>query len=146
MNISRESKLILIGLLIAGSAFVVLVSLGSSGIFRHAVIFFPEVIPASIAFQNINGELKIIGLKGNLGVNPTLIARTDSTYILTVYNQDNMPHQFYIDGLNLKTKLLTPNDADFITVKEFKQGNYRYYDIGSEKTVQLGIFKVFHVG
>ncbi len=145
LYLSKESKLILIGLLTAGSAFVIIISLGGSGFFRHVEIFFPEVIPATVAFKNVDGELKIIGLKGNLAVNPTLIARTDSIYVLTVKNQDSVPHQFYIDGLKLKTKLLSPGEADFIRVDGFGQGVHGYYDIASGKMIKLGIFKILFV-
>jgi hypothetical protein len=49
--------------LIAGSAFTAMVFLSSSGYFRHVNIFFPEVIQATVAFENVDGS----GVKGKLG-------------------------------------------------------------------------------
>lgn len=132
--------------MIAGSAFSATIFLSGIGYFRHVNIFYPEIIQATVAFQDINETIKIIGLKGNLGINPVLIARTDSQYLLTVTNQGSKEHQFYIDGLNLDTKVLSPNESDIITVKEFKTGDYHYYDVSMGKKKQLGIFKVVHVG
>lgn len=146
-NISTESKLVLIGLLISGSVFIATVFFGSGGFFRHVTIFFPEVIQATVAFKNVDGHLKIIGIKGNVEINPTLIGETGETYILTVLNHDNIVHRFYLDGLNLSTKILYPSQSDIITIHESKEGNYKYYDIVSDKfkTNALGVFKVVTV-
>jgi len=35
---------------------------------------------------------------------------------------------FYIDGLNVHTKLLRPGENDTITVRPIKEGTYNYYD------------------
>lgn len=131
----------------AGSAFVAVIFLSSSGYFRHVNIFFPEVIQATVAFKDMDGQIKVVGVKGNLGVNPILIARTDSTYVLTVTNQDpSHKHQFYIDGLNLDTKLLNPGESDIITIQEFKEGIYGYYDITPENKTLVNTFKIVKVG
>ncbi len=133
--------------MLAGSAFVAVIFLSSSGYFRHVNIFFPEVIQATVAFKDMDGQIKVVGVKGNLGVNPILIARTDSTYVLTVTNQDqNHKHQFYIDGLNLDTKLLNPGESDIITIQEFKEGIYGYYDITPENRTFVNTFKIVKVG
>lgn len=131
----------------ASSAFVATIFLSSNGYFRHVSIFFPEVVQATVAFKDVRGQIKVVGIKGNLGVNPVLIARTDSTYVLTVINQDqNQKHQFYIDGLNLDTKLLNPGESDIITVQEFKEGGYGYYDITLGNKTLVNIFKIVNVG
>ncbi|MBA3285198.1 MAG: hypothetical protein H0U27_09100 [Nitrosopumilus sp.] len=134
------------GLLIAGSAFAAMVFLSSNGYFRHVSISFPGETQATVAFENVDGRLMVVGLKGNLGVNPVLIARTDSTYVLTIKNQDSIGHQFYIKGLNPDTNLLNPNESGIITVKETGVGTYRYCDIESEKRACIGTFRVVHVG
>lgn len=131
----------------AGSAFVATIFLSSSGYFRHVSIFFSEIIQATVAFKDDNGQIDIVGIKGNLGVNPILIARTDSTYLLTVVNRDpNQKHQFFIEGLNLDTRLLNPGESDIITVQEFKEGIYGYYDITPENKTFVNTFKIVKVG
>ncbi len=143
----KESKLVIVGLLIAGMAFTFTILLGSSGFFRHVNIFLPEVVRATVAFKNMNGQLKVVGIQGTLEVDPTLIARTGASYILTVTNYDNLAHRFYIDGLNLSTGTLYQNGTDIITVLEYKDGTYKYYDIISNQTkmIPLGTFKVVTV-
>jgi hypothetical protein len=92
---------------LAGSAFVATIFLSSNGYFQHVSIFFPEIIQATVAFEDVDGQISVVGIKGNLGLNPILIARTDSIYLITVVNQElNQKHQFYtLKGLNLDTRL-----------------------------------------
>jgi hypothetical protein len=146
-SLSKETKIIVIGLLVAGTTFIITIYFGSNGFFRHVNIFLPEVIQATVAFKNIDGQVKVIGIKGNIEISPTLIARTGASYILTVINQDNNPHRFYIDGLNQGTKILYPSQSDIITIQQSKEGNYKYYDTISNKFEMnvLGIFKVVTV-
>jgi hypothetical protein len=91
-------------------AFALLVLYVSGGGVRHVSIFWKERIDTTVAFRNVNGELKVLGLKGSTQVDPTLVSRTgDTAYALTVINQDTIPHIFYIgDGLNLHTKIIRP--------------------------------------
>jgi hypothetical protein len=87
-------------------------------------------VEATVAFRNVNGEVKIVGLKGNTQVNPILVSRTgDTAYILTVINQDpGSLHMFYIDGINAHTKILRSGENDTITIYSKKEGTYNYYD------------------
>ncbi|HEX9320116.1 MAG TPA: hypothetical protein VF884_14375 [Nitrososphaeraceae archaeon] len=109
---------------------------------------------ATVAFKNIDGKLKVIGTKENGQVNPTLISKTDAAYILTVINDDANTHMFYIDGINIHTKLLRAGENDIITIYSKTQGSYNYYDrlpsVGSQqengtKAEPIGQFKVLKV-
>jgi hypothetical protein len=100
---------------------------------------------ATVAFRNIDGESKIVGLKGNADVNPTLVMRTgDFAYIITVINQDETPHMFYVEGLEVHTKALRPGENDTITIYSKNPGTYNYYDKFEEKPI--GKIKAVKVG
>ncbi|HET7148798.1 MAG TPA: hypothetical protein VFI73_09910, partial [Candidatus Nitrosopolaris sp.] len=87
-------------------------------------------IDTTLAFRNVNGELKVLGLKGTTQVDPTLVTRTgDTAFVLTVINQDTIPHLFYIgDGLNIHTNIIRPGQNDTITLYPKSEGIYNYYD------------------
>ena len=143
----KNDKKILIGSIIGGMVFFsLLMGFIGQGNVRQVPIFFKEHMEATVAFRNINGETKIIGLKGNADVNPTLVMRTgDFAYILTVINQDTTPHMFYVDGLEVHTKALRPGENDTITIYSKNPGTYSYYDkfeerpIGKIKAVKVGM-------
>lgn len=139
------------------AAFAMLLVFVSVGGVRHVPITWKEQIWATVAFRNINGEVKVVGLKGNTQVNPILVSRTgDTAYILTVINQDpNSLHIFYIDGINAHTKILRPGNNDTITIYSKKEGTYNYYDrlntgstssINGVKIKPFGQFKAVKVG
>ena len=116
----------LIGAMVVFAFILIFVSQGNV---RHVQIFWKETIEATVAFKNIDGELKIVGIKGNGEINPTLVMRTgDYAYILTVINQDTVPHMFYVDGLEAHTKVLGPGENDTITLYSKNEGTYNYYD------------------
>lgn len=142
----KISKKVLIVSIIGGMIFFsLLVGFISQGNVRHVPIFFKEHMEATIAFRNIDGETKIVGLKGNADINPTLIMRTgDFAYILTVINQDTTPHMFYIDGLEIHTKVLRPGENETITIYSKNPGVYNYYDRFEEKPI--GRIKAVKVG
>ncbi len=130
------------------SVFALLILFVNGGGVRHVSIFWKEKVEASVAFRNVNGELKVVGINGITQVNPTLVARTgDTAYILTVINQDTTPHVFYIDGgLNIHTKVIRPGQNDTITIYSKNEGTYNYYDwvtkgkpLGQFKTVRIGV-------
>lgn len=104
---------------IIGMIFVLIISmiLIGQGTVRHVPITFKEEIKATVAFKKIDGDIKVVGLIGNTGINPTLISRIgeETEYSLTVINEDNDAHVFYIDGLNVHTKLLHYGENDTIT-------------------------------
>lgn len=143
----KNNKKIFIGSIIGGMIFFfLLVGFIGQGNVRQVPIFFKEHMEATVAFRNIDGETKIVGLKGNADVNPTLVMRTgDFAYIITVINQDETPHMFYVEGLEVHTKLLRPGENDTITIYSKNPGTYNYYDrveekpIGKIKAVKVGI-------
>jgi hypothetical protein len=63
-------------------------------------------------------------------VNLTLVSRTgtDTVYLLTAINQDTNPHMFYIDGLNLHTKIHRPGENGTIIIYPKREDVYDYYD------------------
>ena len=111
------------------SVLVLIVVFVSAGFVRQVPIFWKEEVRATVAFEEVNGELKVVGLIGNSDTNPTLVMKAgDSPYILTVINQDTKPHIFYVEGLGVHTKLLQPNENDTITLISKKESTYNYYD------------------
>lgn len=142
----KNDKKFLIGVIIGGMMFfLLLIGFIGQGNVRQVPIFFKEHMEATVAFRNIDGETKIVGLKGNAGINPTLVMRTgDFAYILTVINQDTMPHMFYVEGLEIHTKTLRPGENDTVTIYSKNPGTYNYYDRVEEK--QIGKIKAVKVG
>jgi len=129
------------------AAFGLLIIFVNGGGVRHVSIFWKERIDTTVAFRNVNGELKVLGLKGTTQVDPTLVTRTgDTAYVLTVINQDTIPHLFYIgDGLNLHTKIIRPGQNDTIIIYPKSEGTYNYYDWVT-KGKPLGQFKAVRIG
>ena len=142
----RSDKKILICAIIGGMMFFAfLIQFVGQGNVRQVPIFFKENMKAILAFKNIDGETKIVGLKGNGDTNPTLVMRTgDFAYIITVINQDTSPHMFYVEGLGVFTKKLGFGENDTITLYSKKEGTYKYYDRFEEKP--LGIVRAVKVG
>ncbi|MGC1134416.1 MAG: cupredoxin domain-containing protein [Nitrososphaeraceae archaeon] len=125
-----DARFVTFGIVGVIAVFAILILFVGGGGVRHVPITFNEVIQTTVAFRNIDGELKVSGITGNTQVNPTLVSRTgtDTIYLLTVINQDTYPHMFYIDGLNLHTKILRPGENDTITIFPKREGVYDYYD------------------
>ena len=142
---SKDKSLIIIGLIAGVIALVVIVGFIGQGNVRHVAIFYPEKVEQTIAFQDINGEVKIVGLKGiSEDDNPTLIMRTSFAYILTVVNQGDKHHRLYIEGFNVQTDLLEPGQNDTITIMPTEEGTYNYYD-KRERMKLLGQLKAVQV-
>jgi hypothetical protein len=152
MNISiptkniDEGKLVavtLIGGLVALVLFFVLIS---GGIVRHVPITWQEKIETTIAFKTTDGQLNIIGIKGNSGINPTLLMRIkDFAMVLTVINQDSTPHMLYIDGLNINSKILKAGENQTIIFYSPAEGTYNYYDRLSSLNEPIGQIKAVKV-
>ena len=152
MNVSTltkdmdEGKLVavaLIGGLVALILFFVLIN---GGLVRHVPITLKEKVETTIAFKTIDGELNVIGIKGNSGTNPTLLMRTrDFAMVLTVINQDKIPHMLYIDGLGVNTKILKARENQTITFYSPTEGTYNYYDRLSSSTKPIGQIKAVKV-
>jgi hypothetical protein len=125
-----DARFVAFGIVGVIAVFAILILFVGGGGVRHVPITFNEVIQTTVAFRSIEGETKVVGITGNMQVNPTLVSRTgtDTVYLLTVINQDTNPHMFYIDGVNLHTKILRPGENDTITIYPKKEGVYDYYD------------------
>ena len=146
-----EGRLVVFSLVGMVLVLVTSLMLIGNGIVRHVAITYKEVIKATVAFKNIDGDIKVVGIIGNTGINPTLVSRTGQTeYALTVINEDKELHMFYIDGLNVHTKLLRFGENDTITIRPDKEGTYNYYDrVSLEKNngsmTPIGEFKTLRV-
>jgi len=125
-----DSKLIALTIVGVITVFALLLLFIGGGGVRHVPITFNEIIQTTVAFRNLDGDTKVIGITGNTQVNPTLVSRTgtDTVYVLTVINQDDKSHMLYIDGLNLHTKILRHGESDTITIYPKREGIYNYYD------------------
>ena len=150
-----EGRLVAFSIIGVIAAFAILILFVGGGGVRHVSITFEERIETTVAFRAIDSEIKIVGLKGNMQTNPTLVSRSgdDTVYALTVINQDDDLHMLYIDGLNLHTKILRPGESDTITIYPEKEGSYKYYDrltvvkdnTGQETMKLLGEFRIVKV-
>src|SRR5688572_23790578 len=110
-----DGKMILLALVGGIGAFALVLVFISSGAVRHVDIFLPEKTYVTVAFQNIEGELKVVGIGGIAGINPTILMRTgDFAMELTVVNQDIVPHALYIDGLNITSRFLEPEQSEVL--------------------------------
>ena len=146
-----EGKLVVFSLVGMVLVLVTSLMLIGNGVVRHVAITYKEIIKATVAFKNIDGDIKVVGIIGNTGINPTLVSRTGQTeYALTVINEDKELHMFYIDGLNVHTKLLRFGENDTITIGPDKEATYNYYDtVFLEKNnvsiIPIGDFKTLRV-
>jgi hypothetical protein len=117
--------LIIIGVVSLG----LIIGVVGQGNVRHVQIFYPEKVEQTVAFQDVEEEVRLVGILGVKGEkNPTLIMRTSFAYILTVINDGNTEHRLYIDGLEIQTDLLSPGEKETITIFPKEEGIYNYYD------------------
>ena len=124
-----DKKFIVFALVGGIAALVILFGFIGQGNVRHVQIFFPEQVQQTVAFKDVNGEVRLVGISGIGGDNnPTLIMRTSFAYVLTVVNDGEQHHRLYIDGLEVQTDLLKPGEKDTITVYPTEEGTYNYYD------------------
>jgi hypothetical protein len=136
---------VLFGIAAMIAAFAILLIFVNGGGVRHVPITWKEKIEATVAFRNVDGEVKVVGLKGNTQINPTLVSRTgDTAYVLTVMNQDPAnPHMLYVEGINAHTKILRYGQNDTITIYLKEEGTYNYYDrLDTDNTSSLGGVKI----
>ncbi len=144
-RIKGKSIFLIIGITFAG--FVIMMGLMASD-FLEGPSQYKETSYVTVAFQNIDGKVSVAGLIGVSGINPTIVTRssTANQMILTVVNHDNGPHQFTIDGLDISTKVLEPNEkkADVLTLSGGREGTYTYRDALNPE-IALGEFKIVRV-
>lgn len=141
----KERYFVIIGLIIGIVGFASFVGVIGQGNVRHVEIFWPEKVEQTVAFKDIDGQVKLVGILGTAETNnPTLIMRTSFAYVLTVENHGNQHHRLYIDGFNVQTDLLKPGESDVITIYPDKEGVFNYYDkrerlslLGQLKSVQV---------
>ena len=125
---NSDKKFIVIALVGGFATLVILIGFIGQGNVRHVEIFLPEQVQQTVAFKDVDGKVKLVGISGVGGDNPTLIMRTSFAYVLTVVNEGDKHHRLYIDGLNVQTDLLLPGEKDVITVYPTEEGTYNYYD------------------
>jgi hypothetical protein len=105
--VNNETKFVIIGIMIGCMGMIAIFGYISQGYIRPFSIFWPEEIMQTLEFQTQNEKTVVVGTVGNGGTNPELIMRSgDYSYIITVVNSDSKPHQLYVDGFDVKTKLL----------------------------------------
>ena len=142
---ASDKKFIMILLGVGITALVIMIGAIGQGNVREVPLFYPEKVEQTVAFQEVDGKVMLVG---KLGItednNPTLIMRTSFAYILTVVNEGTTNHRLYIDGLEVQTDLLNPGENDTITVIPTEEGVYNYYD-KRERTVLLGQLKAVTV-
>ena len=143
--VNNEKRFIIIGIIAGGIALVAIFGYVSQGYVRQFNIFWPEEIRQKLEFQTLDGRTVVVGTSGNGVTNPELVMRTGGySYIITVTNKDSKPHQLYVEGFNLKTKLLQPGDTDTITLQSRDEVTFNYYDISNGKEF-LGTIRAVHV-
>ena len=126
---NKEKTIIVVGIIVGVVSLATLVTFIGQGNVREVPIYYQEKVEQTVAFEEINGEVQLVGIKGVKGeANPTLLTRTSFAYILTVINNGTTHHRLYIDGLNVQTDLLEPGQKDTITVLPTEEGIYSYYD------------------
>ena len=142
---TSDKKFIIITLVVGVAALAIMIGAIGQGNVREVPLFYPEKVEQTVAFQEVDGEVMLVG---KLGVkednNPTLIMRTSFAYILTVVNEGTTHHRLYIDGLEVQTDLLNPGENDTITIIPTEEGVYNYYD-KRERTTLLGQLKAVTV-
>ena len=140
-----DKQFIIILLIIGIAALGVIIGVVGQGNVRHVQIFYPEKVEQTVAFQDIDGEVRLVGILGVKGEkNPTLIMRTSFAFVLTVINDGNTEHRLYIDGLEIQTDLLRPGEKDTLTILPKEEGTYNYYD-KRQTTKLLGQLKAVSV-
>jgi len=132
--VQSEKKFVVVALVCGFVAMAAIMGYASMGYVRHMNIFWPEEIRQTLEFRSADGKAVVVGTIGNAGTNPDLIMRTgDFSYILTVRNGDDVPHQLYVEGVDVGTKMLAPGESETIVLKSRYEATYNYYDISNEK-------------
>ena len=138
----KDRKLIVIAIIAGVVGLAAMVGFIGQGNVRHVEIFWQEKVEQTIAFEDIDGKVQVVGITGITGeTNPHLISRTSFAYILTVVNNGDKHHRLYIEGLEIQTDLLEPGQQDVITIYPSEEGVYKYYD-KRERLEHLGILEI----
>lgn len=138
----RDKKLIVIAIIVGVIGLAAMIGFIGQGNVRHVEIFWQEKVEQTVAFEDVNGEVQLIGISGISGeVNPHLISRTSFAYNLTVINNGEKHHRLYIEGLEIQSNLLEPGQQDVITIYPTEEGLYKYYD-KRERLEHLGFLEI----
>ena len=138
----KDRKLIVIAIIAGVVGLASMIGFIGQGNVRHVEIFWQEKVEQTVAFEDIDGKVQLVGISGITGeTNPHLISRTSFAYILTVVNNGDKHHRLYIEGLEMQTDLLEPGQQDVITIYPTEEGVYKYYD-KRERLEQLGIIEI----
>jgi len=126
MNL-KDKKLIIITIISGLIGLGAIIGFIGQGNVRHVEIFWQEKVEQTLAFEDINGKVQIVGISGIGGEpNPHLISRTSFAYILTIINNGDKHHRFYVEGLEIQTDLLEPGQKDTITIYPTEEGIYKW--------------------
>lgn len=138
----KDRKLIVVAIIAGVVGLAAMIGFIGQGNVRHVEIFWQEKVEQTVAFEDIDGKVQLVGITGITGeTNPHLISRTSFAYILTVVNNGDQHHRLYIEGLEIQTDLLEPGQQDVITIYPTEEGVYKYYD-KRERLEQLGIIEI----
>jgi hypothetical protein len=142
---TSDKKFIVIILVVGVAALAIMIGAIGQGNVREVPLFYPEKVEQTVAFQEVDGKVMLVGKSGILEKNnPTLIMRTSFAYILTIVNEGTTHHRLYIDGLEVQTDLLAPGENYTLTIFPSEEGVYNYYD-KRERSVLLGQLKAVTV-
>jgi hypothetical protein len=143
-----DSKIVSLALIGGLAAFAIALIFISGGLIRQSEIFLPEKTYVTLAFQNVDGELSLVGIEGIAQTNPTILMRIgDFAMELTVINQDALPHSLYIEGLDVSTGILEPGQSRILTFHSEGEATYNYYvdgndsPLGQVRAVKVGIYE-----
>lgn len=143
--ISKDKWLVITGLVVGLVALTVFIGFIGQGNVRQVALFWPEKVEQTVAFEDVDGDVQLRGIKGISGEpNPTLISRTSFAYILTVINNGDKHHRLYIEGLEVQTDLLEPGQEETLMILADKEGTYNYYD-KRDRLKLLGQIKIVTV-
>lgn len=138
----KDKKIIIFAIIGSMIGFAAIIGFIGQGNVRHVQIFWQEKVEQTVAFEDIDGKVQLIGLSGIGGEpNPHLVSRTSFAYILTVINNGDKHHRLYIEGLEVQTDLLEPGQKDTITIYPTQEGIYKYYD-KRELLEYLGVLEI----
>ncbi|MFZ8908695.1 MAG: hypothetical protein ACO2YR_07230 [Nitrosopumilaceae archaeon] len=138
----KDRKLVVIAIIAGVVGLAAMIGFIGQGNVRHVEIFWQEKVEQTVAFEDIDGKVQLVGITGITGEkNPHLISRTSFAYILTVVNNGDQHHRLYIEGLEIQTDLLEPGQQDVITIYPSEEGVYKYYD-KRERLEELGIIEI----
>ncbi|MDH3677751.1 MAG: hypothetical protein OEQ12_05560 [Nitrosopumilus sp.] len=138
----QDKKIIIVTIIVGILGLTSMIGFIGQGNVRHVEIFWQEKVEQTVAFEEIEGEVQLVGISGIGGeINPHLISRTSFAYILTVINYGEKHHRLYIEGLEIQSDLLEPGQKDVITIYPEKEGIYKYYD-KRERLEHLGFLEI----